>query len=105
MFDESHSNRWSGAIVVFVDVSLTASYIDLPDRNFKMESAIMNDLVPTDIVSRQKDRKDHAIGGISGGGASDLFCINSITLAALFARLPFGQTRRRQLYLHVSARL
>ena len=69
MLDEAIQTAGQGAIVVFVD-GFNSFYIDSADRGLKMESAIMNDLVPyiESTYRVSKDRKDHAIGGISMGG-------------------------------------
>ena len=89
MLDEAIQTAGQGTIVVFVD-GFSSFYIDSADRGLKMESAIMNDLVPyiESTYRVSKDRKDHAIGGISMG---DLFCTTPITSARAFcSRLPFG---------------
>ena len=69
MLDEAIKTSGQSAIVVFVD-GFNSFYIDSADRGLKMESAIMNDLVPyiESTYRVSKDRNDHAIGGISMGG-------------------------------------
>lgn len=69
MLDNAIQSTGQSAIVVFVD-GFNSFYIDSADRGLKMESAIMNDLIPyiESTYRVSKDQKDHAIGGISMGG-------------------------------------